>query len=271
MQNVQAVLTDMYPWKKFDFGSNIGSEEWGYRYLISCILVGASRETATIKCGQTLFAKYPDMNDLANANVEEIAVIIQASGVRFHGPKAKNVCGTSNIILKHYNGRVPDERHKLEKLPGVGRHVASVILATVYDQEEFAVDVHVRRIAKRFGVRGNTDLEIENEIRAEIPAGKWGHFSRAFVDFGQQRCAKTPNCNGCPLKSACSYTSETVKPKSVVKTKSTLDVNEYTIEERDGKTIFTKHGVSTSVTVSNGRCSCKGFRFRRTCKHSQFV
>lgn len=273
MQKLAEKLTAQYPWQKFSFGATPGENEWAWRYLTSCILVGGSLEVNTLEAAARIFEKYPTMQKLARAKLLDVADIIKSHGVRFHGPKAKYITQTAALLIERHKGVVPQNREKLEALPGVGRHVASVVLATCFNKNEFAVDVHVRRIAGRFGITGS-DLEIENQVRAAVAPKLWGHFSRSFVDFGQTKCSMTPDCSGCKMKSlGCGETavSNVVKvSRSAIK-----DFDNYNIAKTKDvdvvKFTFTKKGEPGSCIVrlsaQKYSCSCKGFRFTKKCKH----
>ena len=281
MANLQALaetLTAQHKWVKFKFNATPGTDNWGWRYLTSCILVGGSLETNTLGAAAELFAAYPTPKALAGADVESVAAIIKAHGVRFHGPKAKYITKTAAVVAAKHKGKVPNTREQLEALPGVGRHVASVVLATVYGQNEFAVDVHVRRIAERFGVAGD-DLQIENTIRASVKPKLWGHFSRSFVDFGQTLCAATPNCVGCKVKEfGC---GEKISASVKVSKPAVKDIENYItakVKEKDVVEImFIKKEAADSgsctvkISAHKYSCSCKGFRFQRKCKHIEMA
>lgn len=269
MANTQVIadrLNADYAWVKYNFGCEDRGHVWQFRYLIACILVGGSLETATLACAKELFNQYPDIKDLAKANKSDIAQLIEDSNVRFHGPKSKYVVETAKIINKL--GYVPNNREDLEKLPGVGRHVASVVLATVFGQNEFAVDVHVRRIAVRLGIAEpkDSDLVIERKVVAVVRPEDLGHFSRAFVDFGQDVCAFTPNCHACKMTFACvnrDYTGEvaaTAKTKAISNITTTLADGNYTVNG-DTKTY--------SIVVKGGfaKCSCTAARYGKSCRH----
>lgn len=275
LTTLSEILTEQYPWDKFTFGAKPKSNDWAWRYLTSCILVGGSLESNTLQAANEIFRKYPTQAALANAPSKTVANIIKKAGVRFHGPKADYIQVTASNLLRKHNGIVPDTRAALEALPGVGRHVASVILATVYGQNEFAVDVHVRRIAGRFGLKG-TDLEIENTIKASVKPELLGHFSRAFVDHAHTRCGVRTSCTGCPAAKICSKEEKVIPIKSVT---STLDVENYKIVSAINgdvkKVTFTKAGSTSSCVVTlaakNAACTCNGFRFKRKCKHIEMA
>lgn len=262
-QTAAAVLTDAYPWVKFTFLTTQGTETWACRYIVSCILVAGSLENKTIKCAEAIFTKYPELYDLERASFRELADCIEEHGLRFAGKKAENILATAKILRNRYNGRVPSERAKLEELPGVGRHVASVILATVYGQNEFAVDVHVRRITKRLGIveQKDGDLVIEKKIVEAVEPDMLGHFSRSFVDHGQQICAYTPKCASCFMTSKCAFFNGKIVDKTS-KAKS--------VKQASGAIEFTNsEGIVHTVTVENHqpRCTCLGWRYKKKCKH----
>lgn len=264
-QAAAELLTEAYPWQKFEFMSQPGTETWACRYLISCILVAGSLESRTIACGKELFTKYPDLYSLEKAEFRELTDLIDKYELRFAGKKAGHIIETAAQLRHKHNGRVPDERAKLERLPGVGRHVASVILATVYGQNEFAVDVHVRRIAKRLGLADEkaSDRRIEKIIVEAVTPEMLGHFSRSFVDHGQQICAFTPKCGQCYLQSQCP-SANGKQPKPVVQTVvdgAPLEDGSFEFKNDRGDIYIVK------VEGSKPNCTCKGWRYKKTCKH----
>jgi len=278
LNKLATALTAQHKWVKFKFDARVGSKNWAWRYLTSCILVGGSQEVNTLEVAKDIFAQYPTPEHLAVADKKSVARIIQLGGVRFHGPKADYIIGTAKQLVARYGSVVPNDRAALETFPGVGRHVASVILATVYGQNEFAVDVHVRRIAERFGVTGN-DLQIENAIRKAVRPELLGHFSRSFVDFGQTQCAANPSCSGCKMKKfGCGTETKVAVPKAPAKP-GLKDFENYeinkTVEGLILRYAFKKTGSTSQCFVkcdgAKLTCTCNGFRFQKKCKHIEMA
>lgn len=277
LQEQAVALTTQHPWVKFQWETSQDNfDVWSFRYLVACIAVGGASEESVFKMAPVLFNKYPTVNDLADlSQINSVAQILVDSDVRFHENKAKYIVKTAIILSKLYNGKVPNNRAQLEELPGVGRHVASVMLATVFDQNEFAVDLHVRRIMERWGYTGS-DLALEQLVRENVEPKLWGHFSRAFVDFGQQRCGFVARCHawgGCPIAD-CGSRSVAKKPKTAAAiAKAALpkvpDFEGYRIEQNaKGDWEFQSPGSDKVCTVTaNKKCNCTGFRYRSTCKH----
>ena len=249
-------------WKKFEFGATIGTEAHAFRYLIACILVGGSAERNVLKCMDALVQVYPDPYELEYADFRQLADMIESYDIRFPGNKAKNIIKTAGRIRSRYNGRVPDERTQLEALPGVGRHVASVILATVYGQNEFAVDIHVKRISKRMGLTNEKDNErkVEDKLTSQVSADILGHFSRSFVDFGQNICQFNPICKACPFSNKCPSANVTAKDNRVFGAET---------QKADGRYKVQGKGKVYTINVENGmaRCTCKAALFGRKCYH----
>jgi endonuclease-3 len=203
MQNIADVLTNEYKWNKFSFGTTPNTPLWRFRYLVSCIIVGGNSEFNTLRCGEELFVKYPTIQSFAEASWRELTDLLDSHKIKYEGNKARHIIAVAQILVS--TGDIPNTRDGLQALPGVGRHVASVILATCFDQPEFAVDIHVRRIAARIGLveEGVSDLTIEKVVKKAIPPQQLGHFSRAFVDFGQTVCGLRPRCSECSLTQHC--------------------------------------------------------------------
>lgn len=254
IRQIANTLTEKYSWNKFRFGAQPGTKNWRWRYLISCILVGGNNEADTLRCDEELFEKFPTPEALAKAKFRTLADLIESYGLEYAGKKAAFIVGAAKRVIEL--GDVPDNREGLEDIPGVGRHVASVILATCYGQQEFAVDIHVRRIAKRLKLVSDsaTDLQIEKEIRSLVPAKQWGHFSRSFVDFGQTICGYAPKCGSCFFKKDCTHASEKALGRSAFK-----------LKKSDGAYRVRTH----TIQVNNGyaKCDCMAGKFGRNCKH----
>ena len=109
----------------------------------------------------------------------------------------------SELLKKGY---VPNDREFLEKLPGVGRKTASVVLGQLYNEPSFAVDTHVYRTSKRLGITNEKDDVLKTEIKLKKYFDKdvWNRVNSQLVLFGRYYCtSKNPKCDNCGLKTIC--------------------------------------------------------------------
>lgn len=196
-----AIIADMFPEAK-------GELEWEqpYQLLIAVILSAQTTDKAVNKVTPFLWAKYPNLEDLASANLTDVELILKSIGL--YKTKARNIIKTAQILVDNYNGQVPKTHKELETLPGVGRKTANVVLGEVYAIPGIAVDTHVSRVAKRLNISSqDADVkEIEADLMQKIPKKDWVISHHRLIFFGRYHClAKNPKCEVCPLQSYCLY------------------------------------------------------------------
>jgi endonuclease-3 len=175
-----------------------------FQLLIATILSAQTTDERVNKVTSTLFKKFKKPEDFVNANLDEIMKEIKS--INFYRNKAKNIKKLSEILVKEFNGKVPDKMEELIKLPGVARKTANVVLSQAYGKAEgIVVDTHVRRVSNRLGLTKNTDAEkIEKDLMKIIPEEKWIDFPFRLILFGRNICkAKNPDCKNCPLYKIC--------------------------------------------------------------------
>jgi len=175
-----------------------------FQLLIATILSAQTTDERVNKVTSTLFKKFKKPEDFVNANLDEIMEEIKS--INFYRNKAKNIKKLSEILVKEFNGKVPDKMEDLVKLPGVARKTANVVLSQAYGKAEgIVVDTHVRRVSNRLGLTKNTDAEkIEKDLMKIIPEEKWIDFPFRLILFGRNICkAKNPDCKNCPLYKIC--------------------------------------------------------------------
>jgi len=175
-----------------------------FQLLIATILSAQTTDERVNKVTSTLFKKFKKPEDFVNANLDEIMEEIKS--INFYRNKAKNIKKLCEILVKEFNGKVPDKMEELVKLPGVARKTANVVLSQAYGKAEgIVVDTHVRRVSNRLGLTKNTDAEkIEKDLMKIIPEEKWIDFPFRLILFGRNICkAKKPDCKNCPLYKIC--------------------------------------------------------------------
>lgn len=123
----------------------------------------------------------------------------------FFRMKAKHILETCHILLQEYGGEVPADFEALQKLPGVGRKTANVVMSVAFHAPAIAVDTHVFRVANRLHLAvGKTPLEVEKKLQKAIPREDWSDAHHWLILHGRQLCkARKPLCGECPLAPVC--------------------------------------------------------------------
>ncbi len=180
--------------------------EHDYELLIAVMLSAQTTDKRVNMVTNVLFHKYPSLELLSQAPLEDIMRIIKPIGT-YH-KKANNIIAIAKDLLNNQNGIVPNNRTYLESLPGVGRKTTNVVLSILYQVPCIAVDTHVARVSKRLGFAKETDdvLTIEKKLTKKIPKEKLNRMHHQLVLFGRYYCkAQSPNCETCKLHLQCRY------------------------------------------------------------------
>ena len=127
--------------------------------------------------------------------------------------KAKNIMATCRILVDEHGGEVPATREALERLPGVGRKTANVILNTAFGQPTIAVDTHIFRLGNRIGLApGKTPLEVELKLMKTVPPAYLHEAHHLLILHGRYVCvARVPKCGQCVINDLCEYKAKTVE------------------------------------------------------------
>ena len=176
-----------------------------FKILIGTILSARSRDENTSKIVHTLFQKYKNARELANADLNDIKSIIHSIG--FYNTKAERIKQVSKIIVEKFHGIVPNEVEDLLGLPGVGRKTANCVLVYAFNKPAIPVDIHVHRISNRIGiVKTQNPKKTEEELIKIIDRKYWLILNNTFVRYGQNICLPIrPKCEICSLKDICNY------------------------------------------------------------------
>ncbi len=180
-----------------------------FQLLIATIMAAQSTDRKVNEINQTLFSICPDAVSMAATDLDTIRDTIKS--INYYNNKAKNIHTVSKILLTEHGGTVPSTREELERLPGVGRKTANVVLANAFGQPVMAVDTHVQRVSNRIGLCSTTTpRETEDELIAIIPPGQVADFHHYLLLHGRYTCkARKPECETCPVTHVCdTYKSE---------------------------------------------------------------
>ncbi|MGI5963213.1 MAG: endonuclease III [Lawsonibacter sp.] len=185
-----------------------------YELLFSVRLAAQCTDERVNQVTPALYARYPTLQALAEADVEEVERYIHSTG--FFRAKARDIVLASQMLLREYGGRVPDTMEELLKLPGVGRKTANLILGDVYHVPGVVVaDTHCIRISGLLGLTdGSKDPgKVEQQLRAILPPEESNDFCHRLVLHGRAVCiARRPQCEACTLRLWCDHFAKQSSP-----------------------------------------------------------
>lgn len=178
-----------------------------YELLFSVRLAAQCTDERVNKVTPALYARFPTLEALAEADIAEVERYIHSTG--FFRAKAKDIVLASQMLLRDYGGRVPDTMEELLKLPGVGRKTANLILGDVYHTPGVVVaDTHCIRISGLLGLTDGTKDpgKVEQQLRAILPPEESNDFCHRLVLHGRAVCrARKPDCPNCTLRPWCDH------------------------------------------------------------------
>lgn len=194
-----------------------------YTMLVAVVLSAQATDVGVNKATKELFKIVDTPEKMLALGEAKLKSHIKTIGL--FNSKAKNVMALSKLLVENYGSVVPDVRDELEKLPGVGRKTANVVVNLAFGQPTIAVDTHLFRVSNRTGLApGKTPLEVERKLDKAVPADKKLHAHHWLILHGRYVCkARKPECLSCLVVDLCAYKAKTTleAPKTASKPKST--------------------------------------------------
>ena len=174
-----------------------------YELMIATRLSAQCTDARVNLITPALFARYPTLQDFAEAEVTEVEDLIHSCG--FYHSKARDIVAACRMLLEEYDGKVPDTMEALLKIPGVGRKTANLLLGDLYGQAAVVCDTHCIRLSNRLGLASGKEPEkVEQQLRAILPPEESSDFCHRLVLHGREVCtARKPRCADCPLSPWC--------------------------------------------------------------------
>ncbi len=165
---------------ELDFSNNL-------ELIIAVLLSAQCKDEYVNRATKELFKKYKTIDDYADAKVEDIEKLIKILGL--YKAKSKNIVGMANMLRDVYDYKIPTTREELIKLPGVGRKTANVVLSVGFNIPAIAVDTHVERVAKMFGLADKNDnpLQVEKKLMELFPMKDWGKIHHQLIHLGRYK------------------------------------------------------------------------------------
>ena len=174
-----------------------------FELLVSARLSAQCKDDRVNSISKVLFGKFPDVFSMSNADVLDIENIIRPCGL--FRTKAKNLKEMCDLLVKKFDSKVPYGLDNLQKLPGVGRKTANLIMSEVFKVPSIVVDTHVSRVSRRIGFHNEKDaFKIEMILRKCIDKKFWSSICHQMVFHGRIVCkAQRPKCNCCCISKYC--------------------------------------------------------------------
>jgi endonuclease-3 len=175
-----------------------------YELLVATILSAQCTDVRVNLVTPALFARYPTVRDLAQADPAELEEMIRSTG--FFRNKTRNLIGMAQAVSTLHGGEIPRDMVSLSALPGVGRKTANVVLGNAFGiNQGVVVDTHVSRLTRLLGLTEHEEPEkIERDLMELVPQERWTEVAHQLIFHGRQTCiARRPRCDLCPLARLC--------------------------------------------------------------------
>jgi endonuclease-3 len=194
-----------------------------YTLLVAVVLSAQATDVGVNKATRALFKTVTTPGQMLQLGEAGLKQHIKTIGL--FNAKAKNVIALSQMLIAEHGGDVPRDRAALEKLPGVGRKTANVVLNIAFGEPTIAVDTHIFRVGNRTGLApGKTPLAVEQKLEKAVPAERKLHAHHWLILHGRYVCkARKPDCFACVVNDLCAFKGKTTLeavPKKPVKKKA---------------------------------------------------
>ena len=177
-----------------------------YQLIVAVILSAQCTDKRVNMTTPAFFERFPDAKSLAEASQDDVYQLIKS--ISYPNNKSKNLIGMAKGLVAEFNGVVPDNIEDLQKLPGVGRKTANVVVAVAFDKPAMPVDTHVFRVSARIGLSkdAKTPLDTEKQLVAHIPQKLLSKAHHWLILHGRYVClARKPKCEECGIKGICDF------------------------------------------------------------------
>lgn len=170
-----------------------------FRLLVMARLSAQCTDRRVNEISPKLFARFPDAAAFASAEQEELEQYIFSTGM--YREKARQLIAMAQVLLRDFDGRIPETQKELLTLPGVGTKIANLMLGDVFGKPAIVADTHMIRLSRRWGFSDSDDQhKVEAALERVTPQSDRADFCHRAVLFGREFCrAQNPSCDSCPL------------------------------------------------------------------------
>jgi endonuclease-3 len=181
-----------------------------YTLLVAVVLSAQATDVGVNKATGPLFEVADTPEKMLALGLPKVRDYIKTIGL--FNNKAKNVIGLSEKLIAEHNSQVPRDREALEKLPGVGRKTASVVVNIAFGEPTIAVDTHIFRVSNRTSLApGKNVLQVEKKLEKVVPEHYRLHAHHWLILHGRYVCkARKPDCAVCVVQDLCGYKAKTI-------------------------------------------------------------
>lgn len=176
-----------------------------WELLVAVVLSAQCTDKKVNEVTEKLFKKYRTLGDYVKASVSRRTVKAFERDIRptgFYRAKTKNILAAARVVKERFRGKLPKTMSEMLTIPGIGRKSANVILGNAYGVVAgIAVDTHVRRLARQWGLTTHTDpKKIERDLMQILPKKEWFKFTYYTIDYGRKYCEARPHKHEeCPI------------------------------------------------------------------------
>jgi endonuclease-3 len=180
-----------------------------FELLVAVVLSAQATDKSVNAATATLFKDFNTPKKIVELGVAGVENCIRSIGL--FRTKARNLVALSRILIEEHGGEVPASREALERLPGVGRKTANVVLNTAFGQPTVAVDTHIFRVANRTGLAPGKDVRaVEEKLLKLTPAEFLKDAHHWLILHGRYVClARKPGCPQCLIRDLCEFKGKT--------------------------------------------------------------
>ncbi len=231
-----------------------------YKIWISEIMLQQTTVATVIPYFERWVVQYPTMDKLAAASEQSVMLAWQGLG---YYSRVRNIHKAAKIMVRDFDGLVPDDPETLRKLPGFGPYTVGAVLSIAYGKREPIIDANVRRIVMRLNCfHGKADASVDTRIlpwiEKNLPHGQMSEFNQAFMELGALVCAKQPQCLQCPVSMFCTAHAKGVQdqipePKKI----AYVDVDMVAVVIRQGDKYYIQQRSGRGVLAGLWEFPCR--------------
>ena len=180
-----------------------------FELLIAVVLSAQATDVGVNKATKKLFPVANTPQAIVALGHEGLKQYIRTIGL--YNTKANNILKTCKLLIEEFDSQVPADRNSLEKLPGVGRKTANVILNTAFGQPTIAVDTHIFRVSNRTGIAPGKDVRVVEEKLMKFVPDEYKQYAHHWLILhGRYTCvARKPRCGSCVIYDLCEFKQKT--------------------------------------------------------------